>query len=388
MRVRIRIITVVGARPQFIKAAAVSRAIAEHNRSRPGAVVLEKIVHTGQHYDERMSKVFFDELNIPQPEINLGVGSGGHGSQTGQMLEKIERILEEEEPDWCLVYGDTNSTLAGALAAAKLHIPIAHVESGVRSYNRQMPEEINRLVTDTLSSLLFCPTETAVRNLAKEGITSGVHNTGDVMYDSVLYYGEKAESSDTTLLARLGIRPECFFLATIHRAENTDDEQRLRNTMKALSDIGGPECPVILSLHPRTEKMLKVFGIKVGAPAVKMIRPVSYLEMINLEKNAKVILTDSGGIQREAFFLGTPCIVLRDETEWIETVDVGATRLCGSDPDKIASAMSEVGKEGASSSTKFFGNGRASEKILSLLMGERVLFGTCASSESGLDLHP
>ncbi len=224
---RIRLVTIVGARPQFIKAASVSRAIGEHNRSNPDTAVLEKMLHTGQHYDERMSKVFFDELNIPQPDMNLGVGSGRHGRQTGEMLEKIEKVLEEEEPDWCLVYGDTNSTLAGALAAAKLRVPIAHVESGVRSYNRRMPEEVNRLVTDTLASLLFCPTETAVRNLAREGITSGVHNTGDVMYDSVLYYREKAESVQETLLAHLGIRPKSFFLATVHRAENTDDGKRL-----------------------------------------------------------------------------------------------------------------------------------------------------------------
>lgn len=286
---KMKILTIVGARPQFIKAAAVSRAIEKHNKTSVD-LIEEVIVHTGQHYDDKMSKVFFDELMIPKPRVNLEVGSGMHGRQTGLMLEKIESILIEEGPDIVLIYGDTNSTLAGALAGAKLHISVAHVEAGLRSFNRKMPEEINRVVADHLSKLLFCPTDTAVKNLLKEGVTEGVYQIGDVMYDSFLFNLELA-MANSDIIKRLGLEHRQYYLATIHRAENTDDPQKLESIFEVFSEI---ETTIVLPLHPRTKKML-ADNIKDMASNILITEPIAYLDMLMLEKNASVILTDSGG---------------------------------------------------------------------------------------------
>ncbi len=288
---RIKIDTIVCARQQFIKAAAVSRAIKRHNELSLSPAIIEKIVHTGQHYDDNMSGVFFEELEIPPPEINLEVGSGSHGEQTGRMLELIESVLLGAKPDICLVYGDTNSTMAGALAAVKLHIPVGHVEAGLRSFNRRMPEEINRVVTDHVSSLLFCPTKRSVENLIKEGIKEGVYNNGDVMYDCTLFYRDKARFIESQLLEKLSIERKSYYLATVHRAENTDESQRLKEIVDTFNEIASSDCPVILPLHPRTIACVENYKLKFEED-VKVIGPVAYLEMVALETNAKVILTD------------------------------------------------------------------------------------------------
>lgn len=335
------IATIIGARPQFIKAAMVSRGIVEHNRQSGFEMIKETIIHTGQHYDENMSEIFFRELNIPEPAVNLGIGSGRQGKQTGAMLAAIEKVLVNERPDRVLVYGDTNSTLAGALAAAKLHIPVAHVEAGLRSFNRRMPEEINRVLTDHVSDLLFCPTATAVSNLAGEGISKGVYHVGDVMYDAALVFGDIAEKR-STILQQHNLSPGQYALATVHRAENTDDDVRLAGIMEGLAGIGRTQCPVILPLHPRTRQALNRIGYaipeKAGHRDILIIEPVSFLDMVMLEKNAKLILTDSGGVQKEAYFHGVPCVTLRDETEWVETVEAGWNQLAGADAKKIAEA--------------------------------------------------
>ncbi len=312
-----KIATVVGARPQFIKAAVVSRAL----RSSPG--MEEILIHTGQHYDENMSDVFFEELEIPRPDHHLGVGSGSHGAQTGRMLQEIEKVFTAEEPDWALVYGDTNSTLAGALVAAKLHVPVAHVEAGLRSFNRRMPEEINRVLADHASDILFAPTETAVENLRREGIVGDkVRPVGDVMYDAALYYAEKANER-SRVLSELGIEPEGYVLATVHRAENTDDPANLRAIVEGLSMVVEKR-PVVLPLHPRTHAALTREGLfEIASERIMLVDPVGYLDMVMLEKRACVIATDSGGIQKEAFFHGVPCVTLREETEWVETVALG-----------------------------------------------------------------
>jgi UDP-N-acetylglucosamine 2-epimerase len=366
----LRIITVVGARPQFVKAAAVSRAIALHNQNGLGAPIDERIVHTGQHYDDNMSRAFFDELDIPRPMVNLEVGSGRHGRQTGLMLERIEDILLEQKPDWVLVYGDTNSTLAGALAAAKLHLPVAHVEAGLRSYNRQMPEEINRLVADSLSSLLFCPSETARRNLAREGITRGVHVVGDVMYDSLLFHRSLAERK-SDVLARLGLEPKQYYLATVHRAENTDEPARLAGVIEALCSLS---LPVVLPLHPRTRKTLGPALADLNGN-VRAIEPVPYLDMLMLERSARVVLTDSGGVQKEAYWLGVPCVTLRDETEWVELVETGWNRIAGVHGESIVTAVAHLescpGPARISSGPGLFGDGRAAARIL-FILGERA----------------
>jgi len=330
-----KFVTIVGARPQFIKLAPVSRALRE-------AGFLDRIVHTGQHYDHEMSEIFFDELGIPPPDYNLGVGSGLHGAQTGAMLKKIEETLLAEKPDWFIVYGDTNSTLSGALAGAKLHIRVAHVEAGLRSFNREMPEEINRVLTDHISSLLFCPTETAVKNLANEGITNGVHLVGDVMLDGLLDTKERARDR-STILGQLGLAEKQYWLVTVHRAENTDNPQRLRVIMAAVSQLAETQ-PVIFPVHPRTRNALETIGLPVNLTTVRpqvsglsphplppnlhFVNPLGYLDMVRLSASARVILTDSGGLQKEAFWLGTPCVTLRNETEWVETVLSGANRLC------------------------------------------------------------
>ena len=391
-----KIVTIIGARPQFIKAAAVSRAIATHNSLTPNASPLtEVIIHTGQHYDDGMSAVFFRELEIPEPKYNLAIGSGSHGAQTGQMLAAIEEVLIEEKPDWVLIYGDTNSTLAGALAAAKLHIPIAHVEAGLRSFNRRMPEEINRVVADQLSTLLLCPSQIAVNNLAAEGIASPltpnsslltldasrltphVVITGDVMADALQFAATKA-STQSDILARLGLQPQGYLLATVHRAENTDDPRRLSNIMVALSVLAERE-PVILPLHPRTKKILEATHPSLLTPdssrsyasrltphaLLRIIDPTGYFDIIALEKSARLLLTDSGGMQKEAYWLKVPCITLRDETEWVETVESGWNILASADQKKIINTVQNFThpKEHPS----LYGDGHAAEKIIKAL---------------------
>ncbi len=362
-----QIISIVGARPQFVKAATVSRAITEHNQRDPETAIKEKLLHTGQHYDDNMSKVFFDELLIPRPTYNLEVGPGSHGAQTGCMLERIEQILLDDKPDLVLVYGDTNSTLAGALAAVKLHIPVAHVEAGLRSFNRAMPEEINRVLTDHVSSLLFCPTSTAVANLADEGVRQGVSQTGDVMYDGTLFYAERASAIEQATLQRLGIAPKSFHLATVHRAENTDNPERLANIFEAFGELATETIPVVLPLHPRTTKYIRQYGLEV-ASTVKVVPPVSFLEMVVLEKNAQTIFTDSGGVQKEAYFLDVPCVTLRDETEWVETVEAGWNTLVGADKQAILDAAVKTPPQKSQSDTALYGKGDAAAGICDALV--------------------
>ena len=350
-----RIVSIVGARPQFVKAAAVSRELrTKHD---------EVLVHTGQHYDDNMSRVFFDELGIPKPDHNMGVGSDGHGSQTGRMLAGIERILLKTKPDCVLVYGDTNSTLAGALAAAKLHIPVAHMEAGLRSFNRKMPEEINRVLTDHVSSILFCPSRTAVSNLKREGVTKGVHLVGDVMHDALLFASRRA-TKKSAILRSLGLIQKEFLLATVHRAENTDDPNRLRAIMIALQELAEVE-PVVFPVHPRTRKRLKSLGAVPKGKRFHLIDPVGYLDMVMLEQSARMILTDSGGIQKEACWLKVPCLTLRDETEWVETVAAGWNKLVGADSKKIVRAARFF--RPSLRNPDLYGNGHSARLCLSLL---------------------
>ena len=361
----LKIVTIIGARPQFIKAAAVSRAIISFNKQSSAISIEEKIIHTGQHYDKNMSKIFFDELKIPHPLINLEVGSGLHGQQTGQMLERIEQVLMQEQPDWVLIYGDTNSTLAGTLAAAKLHIPVAHVEAGLRSFNRVMPEEINRIVADCFSTLLFCPTEIAVANLSAEGIVNGVHQVGDVMYDSVLYNAGLAEKS-STILQRLSLNPKSYYLATVHRAENTDNTEPLREILSAFQKM---HYPIIFPMHPRTHKILESEPDTYNAQ-IRPIDPVSYLDMLILEKNARVILTDSGGVQKEAYWFNVPCITLRNETEWVELVDLGCNRLVGANTAAILEAVNEfetISPSHTNYHKELYGDGHSAQKVIDVL---------------------
>jgi len=356
-----KIVTVVGARPQFIKAAAVSRVIREDYSTK----IEEVLVHTGQHYDDNMSKVFFEELDIPEPIYNLEISGGQHGAMTGRMLEAVERVLLKEKPDWLLIYGDTNSTLAGALAAAKLHIPVAHVEAGLRSFNMRMPEEVNRILADRISSLLFCPTQTAVNNLLAEGVSQGVHNVGDVMYDVALFYSERARQQ-STILQTLGLTQGAFALATCHRAENTDDSKRLGEILSALANVA-KTLPVVLPLHPRTRKLIGDYGLSRHLSTLSVTAPLSYLDMVALEQAARVILTDSGGVQKEAFFYGIPCITMRDETEWVETVDLGWNRLTGADEAAILSAVKDAHTEALH--PLVYGDGTAAERIVTELLG-------------------
>ncbi len=354
-----KIVTVVGARPQFIKAAAVSRAIRKDYSSR----IKEILIHTGQHHDENMSGVFFEELEIPEPHYNLAIAGGNHGAMTGRMLGAVEEVLLTENPDWLLIYGDTNSTLAGALAASKLHIPVAHVEAGLRSFNMRMPEEVNRIIADRVSTLLFCPTEVAVRNLLGEGLVRGVHNVGDVMYDVSLYSSERAEKV-SSILSRLELRAGCYALATCHRAENTDDPERLQAILSALNVVA-ESMPVVLPLHPRSRKQIDVFGLQNKLTRLIVTAPLPFLDMVALEKTAKVILTDSGGVQKEAFFYGVPCVTMRDETEWVETVENGWNQLAGANTDSIVAAV-RTAKPGQSVFP--YGSGHASESILETLL--------------------
>ncbi len=352
-----KVVTVVGARPQFIKAAPVCKALR-------AAGHVEYLVHTGQHYDYGMSQVFFDELGIPQPDVNLGVGSGSHGRQTGEMLIRLEEVLLAQRPDWALVYGDTNSTLAAALAAVKLRIPVAHVEAGLRSFNREMPEEHNRVLTDHVADLLFCPTQTAVDNLRREGITAGVHLVGDTMYDAVLQCVEVAQQR-STILARLGLTPRGYLLATVHRPSNTDDPVNLRSILEAFAEIAEP---VIFPVHPRTRKVIEALGLAAdGAPSAnpRMIEPVGYLDMLALEQNARLILTDSGGIQKEAYWLGVPCVTLRTETEWVETVAAGWNMVVGADRARIVAAVRQA--RPVAGRPAFYGDGQAAQHIVGIL---------------------
>lgn len=347
-----KIVTIVGARPQFIKAAAFSRAArARHT---------EILVHTGQHYDASMSDVFFEELGLPQPDHHLGVGSGSHGWQTGQMLERIEAVITRERPDRVVIYGDTNSTLAGALAAAKLGVPVAHVEAGLRSFVRDMPEEINRVVADRISMYLFAPTQTAVDNLAREGITTGVTLTGDIMYDALLQHAETA-SKTSRVLRELALEPKHYALATVHRAANTDDPARLAEIFDALALLREP---VIVPMHPRTRAALMGTDIEVEPP-VRIIEPVGYLDMLELQRNARIVLTDSGGVQKEAYLLAVPCVTLRDETEWIETLAGGWNVLAGTNAERILAAARRSPPTGQPPAV--FGDGKAAERMVSAL---------------------
>ncbi len=323
----------------------------------------EILLHTGQHYDRNMSDIFFQELGIPAPKYNLGIAAGNHGAMTGRMLEEIERVLLLENPEYVLIYGDTNSTLAGALAAAKLQIPVAHVEAGLRSFNRAMPEEVNRVLSDHLSSLLFAPTRAAVENLKNEGITKGVFHTGDVMYDTAVMFGGISDRRSRAL-EDMQLSPGEYFLATIHRAENTDSPQRLKSILSALMQLN-EQTPVVLPLHPRTAKMIDSMGMKTEIESLSLIPPVSYLDMVVLEKNAKIIITDSGGVQKEAYFHGIPCVTLRDETEWVETVEAGWNRIVGSDTGKILTAVQNAGK---GQPIADYGNGNAATAIVDVLI--------------------
>ena len=357
-----KVVTVVGARPQFIKAAVVSRGIRDHY----AGTIDEVLVHTGQHFDENMSRVFFEELDIPHPRYNLAISGGPHGAMTGRMLEAVENVLLAEKPDWLLVYGDTNSTLAGALAAAKLQIPVAHVEAGLRSFNMRMPEEINRILTDRVSSLLFCPTEAAVRNLTAEGLADGVFNVGDVMYDAALFYSERARQQ-SAILKTLRLRSRGFALATCHRAENTDDRNSLGEILSALAEVAG-QLPVVFPLHPRTHKLIGEYELSHHLECMIVTKPLSYLDMVALEQAARFILTDSGGVQKEAFFYGVPCITMREQTEWVETVDSGWNQLAGASSSSIVAAVAEImqgHREPVDLSA--YGSGQAAAEILARL---------------------
>lgn len=357
-----RILTVVGARPQFIKAATVSRVTRDRDD------VTEILVHTGQHYDQNMSELFFQEMDIPTPDHNLAIGSGSHGAQTGAMLEAVERVIQQEEPDWVLIYGDTNSTLAGAVAAVKLHVPVVHVEAGLRSFNRRMPEEINRILSDHASDLLLTPTDTATMHLRNEGVPDEkVVQVGDVMYDAALFYGERA-GDPTDMLDRLGVDPSNCILSTIHRAENTDDTERMTAIIEAFAAINR-EHQILLPLHPRTRATLERLDLlEAMSSAATLCEPLGYLDMVAMERAAGLVLTDSGGVQKEAFFHGTPCVTLRDETEWVELVDAGWNTICPP-PDVnaiVEAACSAFGTTG--SDIEPYGDGDAAARIVDLLV--------------------
>jgi UDP-N-acetylglucosamine 2-epimerase len=357
-----KIISVVGARPEFIQATPISRALrASQNHQ-------EILVHTGQHYDYLMSQTFFDELGIPAPDYNLDVGSGSHGLQTAQILTRMEEVLLKEKPDLVMVRGDTNSTLAGALAAVKLHIPTAHVEAGERSFDRRMPEEINRLVSDSVADIHFCVSQAAVSRLAAEGITATVYRVGDVMLDAMLQNKPVARRK-SDILAQLDLKPGAYTLVTIHRAANTDDPVRFRQITQALDSVSET---IVFPAHPRTRKILERLGVEFG-PHVKLIEPVGYFDMMMLEEHARLIATDSGGVQREAYFLGIPCLTLRDETEWIETVEAGWNKLVGADPEQIRAAWFDFAPP--AEQPPIFGDGTAGQRIAQILESETIVFG-------------
>lgn len=357
-----KVLTVVGARPQFIKAAMVSAAIQKTK-------IREVLVHTGQHYDTQMSEIFFKELKLPVPKFNLNVGSHPQGKQTALMLERIEEVLVKERPQVILVYGDTNSTLSAALAGAKLHIPIAHVESGMRSFNKIMPEEINRVMVDHMSSLLFCSTKTAVSNLEKEGIVRHVFHVGDVMIDALSFFYHKVQKRTPRLLKRLSLKPKKYSLATIHRAENTDDFQKIKTLFDSFDELASEGHPILLPLHPRTKAVLKKIQYKKKSSHFRFVEPMPYLDMILLQKNAEAILTDSGGIQKEAYFFGVPTMTLRDQTEWIETVQSGINHLTPIQKESIKDTFYKIltiqKKKG---SLIEYGDGNASAHIVETLL--------------------
>jgi len=383
------IFTIVGARPQFIKAAAISRAI----RNLYSADLTESIVHTGQHYDTDMSDVFFEELEIPKPVHHLHVGSGSHGAQTGLMLSAIETLFLEQKPDLVLVYGDTNSTLAGALAASKLLIPVVHVEAGLRSFNKAMPEEINRILTDHVSTLLFTPTLTGIQNLVKEGFSDQIPekvdanhplvvHSGDVMFDNALYFRNLAEEKAKDWFQKLGLKEDAFLLATIHRNANTDDSFRLKSLLSGLmktSEVLG--IPVVLPLHPRTQKMITqyaatdAFFASIPTNQIRIMPPVSYLQMVLLEAKCNMVFTDSGGVQKEAYFYQKPCLVFRPETEWVELVDSGAAILVDADEDRMQEAIQTFSSSGYPAPAGFYGDGKSAEficgEILKMLQSKK-----------------
>lgn len=352
-----KILTVIGARPQFIKASVVSAAIQKSSE------LQEKIIHTGQHFDANMSNIFFDQLGIPKPDYQLDINSGSHGAMTGRMLEAIEKICLEEKPDRLMVYGDTNSTLAGALAASKLHIPVAHIEAGLRSFNMHMPEEINRILTDQVSDILFCPTETAVKNLKNEGFNTKsvkVLNVGDVMQDSSMFFAERAVKSVV-----LDSIPETgFIVATLHRAENTDVPERLKAIIAALNYIHHHIQPVVLPLHPRTQKVVKSLGLELE---MIVLEPVGYLEMIWLLKHCSAVVSDSGGVQKEAFFFKKPCITMRDQTEWVELIENGVNVLAGANTQKIIELTQTMLHKNIDDPFNLYGGGQASQNIVNVL---------------------
>lgn len=348
-----KIVSIVGARPQFVKAAAVSRKLREQHE--------EILVHTGQHYDYEMCGVFFDGLDLPKPDANLGIGSGSHGFQTGAMLKSIEDLLLDQRPDYVLIYGDTNSTLAGALAASKLSICIAHVEAGLRSFNRRMPEEINRVLADHLSSLLLCPSETAIRNLAMEGITNNVHLVGDVMLDVLNWARQRTETNGPTVLKRFGVKKNEYLLATIHRSENTDDIHRFTEILNALNSI---DEPILFPVHPRSRKVMAEMGFR-AKPHLSLIEPVGYVDMVALTGSARRVLTDSGGLQKEAYWLGVPCLTFRNETEWVETVESGWNVLVGSNLGNIDEVLKRFVPP--SKRPELYGDGVAAVRCVNLL---------------------
>lgn len=349
-----KIVSVIGARPQFIKAGAISRKILENTE------IKEVLIHTGQHYDSKMSEVFFKELEIPSPKYNLGIGGFSHGAMTGRMIEGIEKILLEEKPNFTLVYGDTDSTLAGALASVKLQIPVIHIEAGLRSFNMQMPEEINRILTDRVSSLLFAPTKRAVENLQREGFENfdcEIVCSGDVMYDVALYYKDRAKKPNMVF-------PKEFILCTLHRAENTENLQKMKNIFEALNKISS-QIPVIMPLHPRTQN--KILANNIQAENIYFIEPLGYLEMVWALQNCVMVATDSGGLQKEAYYFKKPCITLREETEWVELLEVGCNCLVGADAEKIYQAFKKMSDINLNFDALLYGNGNASQKILEVI---------------------
>lgn len=356
-----KVITIVGARPQFVKAAVVSRAFSKSN------VVQEVIIHTGQHFDTNMSDIFFEEMDIPKPTFNLNINGLSHGSMTGQMLEGIEKIIIDEQPDWVLVYGDTNSTIAGALAAKKLHVKVAHVEAGLRSFNMKMPEEVNRIVTDRISDILFCPTDNAVQNLLKEGfesIDTKIIKCGDVMQDAAMYYANKSLKPAFDI-------PEKYVLCTVHRAENTDDKIKLADIFHALELIS-KEVPVVLPIHPRTQAKLDAIDYDFGKSNIRFISPVGYLEMVWLLENSSLVVTDSGGLQKEAYFFDKYCITIREETEWVELVENGFNSLAGTDVNKILELFNTfISKDSHGFEQRLYGNGDCGEIIVNELLKYR-----------------
>ena len=371
-----KIVSIIGARPQFVKAAAVSHVLRERHH--------EVLVHTGQHYDYEMSGIFFDGLDLPNPDMNLGVGSGSHGAQTGAMLKGIEDVLLTERPDYLIIYGDTNSTLAGALAASKLSVPAAHVEAGLRSFNRRMPEEINRVIADHLSDLLLCPSDTAVGNLAAEGVTRNVHLVGDVMLDVLNWAKQRLAARPPQILGRLGLQERGYLVATLHRSENTDDLTRLSQILKAFNSL---DEQVIFPVHPRARKVIKETHFQIK-DHVLLIDPVGYLDMVALVGAARLVMTDSGGLQKEAYWLGVPCLTMRNETEWLETVESGWNMLVGSDSERIIETVRTFTPGG--SRPDLYGDGFAAAKCVDLLVGcppPTIRIGSAAHNILTEDIH-